>query len=102
MGYALSGKNIKDFADSVNRFVGRFYGVKQGFFWRLDRKIVAVRGAGKIGIITDKGAGNYAAYRVVSDKNFASYAAIFIKRFGRHNILVRRNLENAVGGGVYD
>ena len=100
LGRACVGDNVAYLSHRNNAFARLFNSVEHGFFGRNKGKIVSVRGALKIGIFPDKGAGDDPAHGVFPHKNFSGNSAVFIKLFGRNKALVGGDLENAVGRGI--
>ena len=62
-----------------------------------------VRGPGKASAAwAGKGTGDDSTHPVLSLENLPCHPAVFIELFQRHHLLMGGDLEDTVGGGIYD
>ena len=100
--YALSVENIVNLSDADGVQSFSFDKVKHGVAGGSQGKVVAVIGADKVRITAYERSCDYPSDAVFTRQNFACDFAITIQFFHGDDVLVRGNLEHAVGGRIND
>ena len=102
LGNALARKNIAYLTDRDAVKPLLLEKVEHSIRRRLERKISAVGGSFILTVASDEGTGDNSAHSVLADEYLSGNTAIFVKCFIRDDLLVRRDLKNAVCRGIDD
>ena len=96
------GKDVVDLTDGKNVLAGVLKDVEHRGARGFQREVVPTRGAHVVWPLPRVGARNDAGSAVLARKDLACDAAVLVELLGRHHVLVRSDLEDAVGRGVDD
>ena len=103
VGHAAVGEDVVDLAHGQHVVAVLLELVEHGGAGRLEREVVAARGALEVARVgAHVGARDDAGHAVVAGEDLAGDAAVLVELLHGHEVLVGGDLEHAVGRGVDD